>query len=95
MVSFILVTFRQQVWDFMLRGSGKSSHMSKQISLNSIHISFSENFSLTEQNAVQSPHWTNNQCTLFTVHLRINKNVSQSLMYVSHFFFGGVHSMQG
>ena len=47
------------------------------------HIIFSENFSLTEQNVVQSAHWTNNRCALFTVHLWVNKNVSQRLTYVS------------
>ena len=44
---------------------------------------FSENVSFTEQNAVQSAHWTNKQCTLFTVHSWVQKNQSQILTYVS------------
>ena len=39
-----------------------------------IQLDFLENFSFTEQNAVQSAHWTNKQCTLFTVHLWVEKN---------------------
>ena len=46
-------------------------------------LDFSENFSFTEQNAVQSAHWTKKQCTLFTVHLWVEKNQSQSLTYMS------------
>ena len=48
-----------------------------------IQINFSEYFSVTEQNVVQSVHWTNNQCTLFTVYLWDDRNVSQGLIYVS------------
>ena len=48
-----------------------------------IQINFSENFSLTEQNGIQSAHWTNNEGTLFTVHLWVHKKVSQGLTYVS------------
>ena len=47
-----------------------------------IQIDFSKKFSLTEQNAAQSAHWKNNQCTLFNVHLWVDKNVSH-LPYVS------------
>lgn len=48
-----------------------------------IQINFSEYFSVTEQNVVQSAHWTNNQCTLFTVYLWVDRNESQGLIYVS------------
>ena len=48
-----------------------------------IQLDFSKNFSFTEKNALQSAHWTNKQCTLFTVHFWVEKNQSQSLTYVS------------
>ena len=41
-----------------------------------IQLDFSENFSFTEQNAVQSAHWTNK-------HLWVEKNQIQSSTYVS------------
>lgn len=50
-------------------------------------MDFAENFSILRQREVQSYHWSNQQVTIFTVHLKIgsiNKNLVLISDYMSH-----------
>jgi hypothetical protein len=48
-----------------------------------LQVDYSENFSFGEQNEIQTAHWSNVQCTLFTGFAWLNKNVTRSYVLVS------------
>ncbi|ESO89794.1 hypothetical protein LOTGIDRAFT_164827 [Lottia gigantea] len=50
-----------------------------------IPVDFSENFSIKDQNEIQSAHWVNNQCTLFTVFMWINGTITKSMVIISDY----------
>lgn len=52
-------------------------------------MDLSETFTITEQNAGQSLQWTNVQCTLLTIHIWVNKNITQSLTFFPDYLVHG------
>ena len=48
-----------------------------------IQLDFSENYAVTHQNEIQSAHWSHGQVTLFTTCTWIEKDVIDSLVFIS------------
>ena len=54
-----------------------------------VQMDFSDTFTITEQNAGQSSHRANVKCTLFTLRIWVNKNITQSLTFDSDYLVHG------
>ncbi|KAE8745126.1 hypothetical protein FOCC_FOCC008191 [Frankliniella occidentalis] len=48
-----------------------------------LQIDFAENFTITNQNGIQSAHWNHERCTLFTAHSWISPVEEQAMVIVS------------
>ena len=63
-----------------------------------VHIDFAENYTLLNQKQIMQAHWTTPQATIFTVHIRINKEKQQSVALISDYLEHDVefvHTAQG
>ncbi|CAF4632672.1 unnamed protein product, partial [Rotaria socialis] len=50
-----------------------------------VHMDFAENHTLLAQNEIMQAHWTNQQATLFTVHIKTAKEKHHSLIIISDY----------
>ncbi|CAM4849682.1 unnamed protein product [Rotaria magnacalcarata] len=50
-----------------------------------VHMDFAENHTLLAQNEITQAHWTNQQATLFTVHIKTAKEKHHSLIIISDY----------
>ena len=63
-----------------------------------VHIDFAENHTLLNHKEIMQTHWTTPQATIFTIHLKINKEKHNSIAIISDYLAHDVefvHAAQG
>ena len=50
-----------------------------------VHIDFTENYSLLQQNSIMQARWTTPLATIFTIHAKAGKNSHYSMAIISEY----------
>ena len=50
-----------------------------------VHVDFAENYSLLQQNSIMQAHWTTPQATIFTIHIKVDKDNHHSMAITSDY----------
>ncbi|CAF2147192.1 unnamed protein product [Rotaria magnacalcarata] len=50
-----------------------------------VHMDFAENYSLQQQNSIMQAHWTTPQATIFTIHIKVDKDNHHSMAIISDY----------
>ena len=63
-----------------------------------VHMDFAENHTLLVNKEIMQAHWTKQQATLFTIHLKVTKDIHHSMILISDYLAHDVefvHAAQG
>jgi hypothetical protein len=63
-----------------------------------VHMDFTENHTLLVNKEIMQAHWTKQQATLFTIHLKVAKDIHHSMIVTSDYLahdVESVHAAQG